>query len=111
LTSPLGTTLSAPRTWPSTVALAAAKKIEGVWSLKCRLQALPRGGEIESGGCSEASCHSSGCKSHQQRSPVTVVVISSSGEGDQTAESLDVKGAVGWETGQIRLGAEQPGRP
>jgi hypothetical protein len=41
---------------------------------------------------------------HQQRSPVTVVVISSSGEGDRAAESLDVKGADGWETGQIRTG-------
>src|SRR5262245_59638867 len=30
--------------------------------------------------CSEASCHSSGCKSRQQRSPVTVEVISSNGE-------------------------------
>ena len=31
-------------------------------------------------------------------------VISSSGEGDRAAESLEVKGAVGWETGQIRTG-------
>src|SRR5262249_32045960 len=54
--------------------------------------------------CSEASCRSNGCKSHQQRSPVTVVVIPSSGEGDRAAESLEVKGAVGWETGQIRTG-------
>src|SRR5262249_13975664 len=43
------------------------------------------------GTCSEASCHSSGCKSRQQ-SPVNAVVISSSGEGDQTAESLEVSG-------------------
>ena len=32
--------------------------------------------------CSEASCHSSGWKSRQQRSPDTVVVISSDGKGD-----------------------------
>src|SRR5262245_31996803 len=46
--------------------------------------------------CSEASCHSSGCKSRQQRSPVTVVVISSNGEGDRTVESLEVKAPGGW---------------
>jgi hypothetical protein len=45
--------------------------------------------------CSEASCHSSGCKSRQQRSPVTVVVISSNGEGDRTVESLEVKAPDG----------------
>src|SRR5262249_9787101 len=31
---------------------------------------------------SQASCHSSGRESRQQRSPVTVVVISSGGKGD-----------------------------
>src|SRR5262249_25380864 len=41
--------------------------------------------------CSEASCHTCGCKSRQQRSPVTVVVISSSGKGDRPAGSLEVK--------------------
>src|SRR5262249_11031343 len=45
--------------------------------------------------CSEASCHSSGCKSRQQRSPVYVVVISSGSEGDQTAGSLEVKALWG----------------
>jgi hypothetical protein len=30
--------------------------------------------------------------------------MSSSGEGDRAAESLEVKGAVGWETSQIRTG-------
>src|SRR5215472_9669172 len=54
--------------------------------------------------CSEASCHSSGWKSRQQRSPDTVVVISSDGEGDRSVESLEVKAPVGWETGQIRTG-------
>jgi predicted CxxxxCH...CXXCH cytochrome family protein len=56
------------------------------------------------GQCSEASCHSSGWKSRQQRSPDTVVVISSDGEGDRSVESLEVKAPVGWETGQIRTG-------
>ena len=46
--------------------------------------------------CSEASCHSSGWKSRQQRSPVTVVVISSDGEGDRSVESLEVKVPEGW---------------
>jgi hypothetical protein len=54
--------------------------------------------------CSEASCHSSGWKSRQQRSPDTVVVMSSDGEGDRSVESLEVKAPVGWETGQIRTG-------
>lgn len=46
--------------------------------------------------CSEASCCSSGCKSRRHRSPVDVVVISSSGEGDRPAGSLEVKAPVGW---------------
>ena len=54
--------------------------------------------------CSEASCRSSGCESHQRRGPATAVVISSGGEGDQTVESLDVKVPDGWETGRIRAG-------
>ena len=36
--------------------------------------------------------------------PVTVVVISSDGEGDRPVESLEVKAPVGRETGQIRTG-------
>src|SRR5215469_3039185 len=52
--------------------------------------------------CSEASCHSSGCKSRQHRSPVDAVVISSDGKGDRPVESLEVKAPDGWETGQIR---------
>jgi hypothetical protein len=40
--------------------------------------------------CSEASCHSSGCKSRRHRSPIDVVVISSDGKGDCSVESLDV---------------------
>ena len=54
--------------------------------------------------CSEASCRSSGCKSHQRRGPATAVVISSGGEGDRTVGSLDVKVPDGWETGRIRTG-------
>ena len=46
--------------------------------------------------CSEASCHSSGWKSRQQRSPVAVVVISSNVEGDRYVESLEVKVLGGW---------------
>src|SRR5215471_21319811 len=45
--------------------------------------------------CSEASCHSSGCKSRQQRSPVTAVVIPSNGEGDRSVGSLEVKALGG----------------
>jgi hypothetical protein len=45
--------------------------------------------------CSEASCHSSGWKSRQQRSPVAVVVISSNGEGNRSVESLEVKAPGG----------------
>ena len=43
-------------------------------------------------------------ESRQQKSPVAVVVISSNGKADRPVESLDVKGAVGWETGQVRTG-------
>ena len=46
--------------------------------------------------CSEASCHSSGCKSRQQRSPVAVVVIPRNGEGDRSVESREVKAPDGW---------------
>jgi RNA-directed DNA polymerase len=46
--------------------------------------------------CSEASCHSSGCKSRQHRSPVAVVVISRNGEGDRSVESREVKAPGGW---------------
>ena len=45
--------------------------------------------------CSEASCHSSGWKSRQQRSPVAVVVISSNGEGNRSVGSLGVKAPEG----------------
>jgi hypothetical protein len=56
--------------------------------------------------CSEASCHSSGCKSRRHRSPIDVVVISSDGKGDRPVESLDVKVSRGWGlcSGQIRRG-------
>src|SRR5882762_7073858 len=45
--------------------------------------------------CSEASCHSSGLESRQQRSPVAVVVISSNGEGNRSVGSLEVKALEG----------------
>src|SRR4029077_13479961 len=45
--------------------------------------------------CSEASCHSSGRKSRQQRSPVAVVVITSNGEGNRSVGSLEVKAPEG----------------
>src|SRR3974390_934295 len=45
--------------------------------------------------CSGASCHSSGWKSRQQRSPVAVVVISSNGKGNRSVESLEVKASEG----------------
>jgi hypothetical protein len=45
--------------------------------------------------CSEASCHSSGCESRQQRSPVTVVVIPSNGEGNRAVGSLEVQAPGG----------------
>jgi hypothetical protein len=56
--------------------------------------------------CSEASCHSSGCKSHQQRSPVAVVVITSNGKGDRPVGSLVVKVPDGREAGRIRTGGQ-----
>ena len=54
--------------------------------------------------CSEASCHSCGCKSRQHRSPVDAVVISSNGKGDRPVGSLDVKVPDGREAGRIRTG-------
>src|SRR6516162_1733438 len=59
--------------------------------------------------CSEASCHSSGCKSHQQRSPVAVVVVTSNGKGDRPVGSLVVKVPDGREAGRIRTGGQQLG--
>ena len=61
--------------------------------------------------CSEASSHSSGCKSHQQRSPVAVVVITSNGKGDRPVGSLVVKVPDGREIGRIHTGGKQLGRP
>ena len=63
--------------------------------------------------CSEASCHSSGCKSRRHRSPVDVVVISSGGKGDQPVGSLEVKVPGGWGSNPVRSaqGGKQPDRP
>ena len=63
--------------------------------------------------CSEASCHSSGCKSRRHRSPIDVVVISSVGKGDRPVESLDVKASGGWVVSQSdpSRGGEQADRP
>jgi hypothetical protein len=62
--------------------------------------------------CSEASCHSYGCKSRQQRSPVAVVVISGGGKGDRPVGSPDVKVPDGW-SDLVRSvqGGEQTDRP
>ena len=47
-----------------------------------------------------------------RRSPVTVVVISSGGEGDRSVESLEVKVPEGWGVPVRSVqGGEQPGRP
>ena len=47
-----------------------------------------------------------------RRSPVTVVVITSNGEGDQSVESLVVKVPEGWgDPVRSVQGGEQPGRP
>jgi hypothetical protein len=48
----------------------------------------------------------------QQRSPVTVVVISNNEEGDRSVESLEVEASVGWvfQSDPYR-GREQPDRP
>jgi len=84
----------------------AQKECTGSWEVP-RLASCHTGHWSASGrrgACSEASCHSSGWESHQHRSPVDVVVISNNGKGDWPVESLDVKGAVGRETGQIRTG-------
>jgi Homeodomain-like domain-containing protein len=91
---------------------------EALSALKERIKTPPDDGGLWSGPkvarwlCSEASCHSSGCKSRQQRSPVTVVVISSDGEGDRTVESLEVKVPEGWGVPVRSVqGGEQTGRP
>lgn len=54
------------------------------------------------GACSEASYHSSGCKSRRHRSPIDVVVISSDGKGDRSVESLEVKASCGWKRIPVR---------
>src|SRR5271165_3185581 len=47
-----------------------------------------------------------------RRSPVTVEVISSDGEGDRSVESLEVKVPEGWGVPVRSVqGGEQPGRP
>src|SRR5215813_574070 len=84
------------------------RRVSETWRAPCLWCPLPAFAAGRAGArkdqCSEASCHSSGWKSRQQRSPDTVVVISSDGEGDRSVESLEVKAPVGWETGQIRTG-------
>jgi RNA-directed DNA polymerase len=58
--------------------------------------------------CSKARSHSSGCESHRQNRPGTVVVISSGEKGNQLAGSLEVKASVpGITPGQIRTGGER----
>src|SRR6266478_2963658 len=63
--------------------------------------------------CSEASCHSSGCKSRRHRSPVDVVVISSGGKGDRPVGSLEVKVSGSREKSRFdpTRGGEQADRP
>src|SRR6516164_10368247 len=51
---------------------------------------------------SEASCHSSGWESRQQRSPVAVVVISSNRKDNRSVGSLEVKAPVAKHIGPIR---------
>ena len=65
-------------------------------ALKKATSSIPIVFSVVNDPCSEASCHSSGWKSRQQRSPVAVVVISSNGEGDRSVESLEVKVPDGW---------------
>src|SRR6516225_1908786 len=58
--------------------------------------------------CSKARSHSSGCESHRQNRPGTVVVISSDETGDRLVGSLEVKASMARVTaGQIRAGGEQ----
>jgi len=58
--------------------------------------------------CSKARSHSSGCESHRQNRPGTVVVISSDEKGDRLVGSLEVKASMARVTaGQIRAGGEQ----
>jgi len=53
-----------------------------------------------------------GASPANRRSPVTVVVITSNGEGDQSVESLVVKVPEGWGVPVRSVqGGEQPGRP
>ena len=53
-----------------------------------------------------------GASPANRRSPVTVVVITSNGEGDQSVESLVVKAPEGWGVPVRSVqGGEQPGRP
>ena len=62
--------------------------------------------------CSEDSCTIQWVKVPPTEGPVTVVVISSSEEGDQLVESLDVKALVArGNPGQIRQRGERPDRP
>jgi hypothetical protein len=49
---------------------------------------------------------------HQRRGPATAVVISSGGEGDRAAGSLDVKVPDGWRNPVRSVqGGKQTGRP
>src|SRR5213595_973441 len=72
-----------------------ARSLAGFVLLALALTAWRSPGSSEKFWCSEASCHSSGCKSRQQRSPVAVVVIPSNGEGDRSVGSLEVKALGG----------------
>jgi hypothetical protein len=65
--------------------------------------------------CSDASCHSSGCKDVSPAGgtfPVATVVISGDGAGDQSVGSPEVKVLDGWvkRPGQLRQEGKQVDR-
>ena len=73
---------------------------------------MPLANPVENDRAARLAAIPAGESPANRRSPVTVVVITSNGEGDQSVESLVVKVPEGWgDPVRSVQGGEQLGRP